>query len=222
MKEVIIACAMLEDEVNLAMRETGCTLPVIWLERGLHEFPEKLRAELLRQLEQTDADTVLLAYGLCGNALVDVGSAKARLVIPRFDDCVRMLLSGETCPRYMGDCHALYFTGSWFRSDRFIGKEYKKCEARMGEKRTRKVYRKMFENYREVRLIDTGAYCLDDYQAEAEETAELFGLGCSREQGTIRILKKLFAREWDDEFLILPPGEKFRTEQFLDLEKGER
>lgn len=217
MKEIIIACAMLEDEVNLAMQEAGCDLPVIWMERGLHEFPDKLRAELLRQLEETDAQTVLLAYGLCGNALVGVGSPHAKLVIPRFDDCIRVLLSREEHPRYMGDCHSLYFTGSWFRSERFIGKEYKKCEARMGEKRTRKVYRKVFENYREVRLIDTGAYSLDEYQTEAALTAELFGLACGKEKGTIRVLKKLFSREWDDDFLILPPGGKFTMEQFLEI-----
>jgi hypothetical protein len=45
---VVLACAMLEDEVALAMRRAACALPVVWLERGLHERPEKLRAELLR------------------------------------------------------------------------------------------------------------------------------------------------------------------------------
>ena len=44
-------------------------------------------------LEQ-DYDTILLGFCLCGNALHGVRAARARLIAPRFDDCIRMLL----CP----------------------------------------------------------------------------------------------------------------------------
>ena len=87
---------MLEDEIQRAVQRTGAQMPIVWVDAGLHEYPDRLREELQRQvarLEQ-DYDTILLGFCLCGNALHGVRAARARLIAPRFDDCIRMLL----CP----------------------------------------------------------------------------------------------------------------------------
>lgn len=215
MNETVIACAMLEDEVQAAMQETGCTLPVIWVEHNLHEFPKKLHGELSRKLEEIRSETVLLAYSLCGNALDGLSSSHSRLVVPRFDDCIRMLLSHTRNSRYAGDCHALYYTGGWLRSENFLTEQYCKCEARLGAKKAKYVYQQMMKNYKEIRLLKTGAYEITEYLEKAEEAAELLGLVCCMEQGTNRILRKLFAHEWDEEFVLVGPGERLKMEEFI-------
>ena len=43
MKQILIACAMLEDEINKIYEETGCEMPIVWVERGFHNTPEKLK-----------------------------------------------------------------------------------------------------------------------------------------------------------------------------------
>ena len=42
----IIACSMMEHEVRAAMKDAGLDCPVVWIERELHNFPDRLRTEL--------------------------------------------------------------------------------------------------------------------------------------------------------------------------------
>ena len=102
MAEVLLSCEMLEDEMQLALQRTGVQMPIVWLDAGLHEYPAKLRASLrekIAELEQS-YDTILLGFCLCGNAMDGVGASRARLVVPRFDDCIRMLMSRDSCRRW--------------------------------------------------------------------------------------------------------------------------
>ena len=46
MSTIIYACEMIRDEVVLALKNTGCNTPVIWVDNQLHTYPEKLRAYL--------------------------------------------------------------------------------------------------------------------------------------------------------------------------------
>ena len=55
-KAVILACEMIEDEVRLALEALAPAdrPPVVWVESGLHERPEKLQAALKALLELLD------------------------------------------------------------------------------------------------------------------------------------------------------------------------
>lgn len=221
MNELVIACSMLEDEVQETMRQIGRNLPVLWIDRGLHEHPEKLREELRARIEATNnVDVIMLTFALCGNALAGIGSKSAKLVLPKFDDCIHILTSGEYGSRGEVDCRTLYYTGGWLKSDRFIGKEFESCVARYGPKKADYIYNAMLKNYRGVELLDTQSYDMESCRGMAADTAARLGLAYSEGPGSIRILKKLFAGEWDDEFLVALPGEEFRMEQFMPVHKG--
>jgi hypothetical protein len=104
MRELVIACSMLEDEVQEAMRQTGRELPILWMDRGLHEHPERLREELRSRIDSADdADVIMLTFALCGNALAGIGSQRAKLVLPKFDDCIHILTSREPGSRGEAD-----------------------------------------------------------------------------------------------------------------------
>ena len=77
MSRLIIACSMIEDEVNFVLHESQIQVPVRWIDRGLHEFPQQFRQILQRAIDESDADEILLTQGLCGNAIVGVGSERA-------------------------------------------------------------------------------------------------------------------------------------------------
>ena len=51
-KRTLISCAMLEDEVNHILEKTHLTLPVIWIDRGLHNRPENLNQLLQEHINQ--------------------------------------------------------------------------------------------------------------------------------------------------------------------------
>lgn len=99
---------------------------VIWMmDLGLHEEPKELREEILKSLEGIDGsfDTILLFYGLCGNALIGIHEwAAERVRTPVeilcsrdgkiVDDCIAAAIGGQDnylrlLKKYPG---ILYFT----------------------------------------------------------------------------------------------------------------
>ncbi len=215
MDTLIIACSMLEDEINLALAEENCRLPVVWLERALHTYPEKLRSALQEEIDKAKADTILLTFGLCGNALAGIRSGTKRLITPKFHDCLHMLVAGEPYaePVLAPDC--LYFTDSWFRSENFIVNEFWQCCKRLGEAKARRAYGAMLRQYAGLTLVDTGAYAMQPARERAAAAADLFKLEAKEEKGTIRVLRKLFSGDWDEEFILIGPGESLTQNAFL-------
>jgi len=84
---------MMEDEIHTLYEELHCNIPVVWVERGYHNTPAKLKEKLQELItEHQDKDEILLSFGLCGNGTDGIISEKATLVMPKFDDCINMLL----------------------------------------------------------------------------------------------------------------------------------
>lgn len=216
MTELVIACEMLEDEIREAMRQTGRDLPILWIDRGLHEHPERLREMLLSRIKEAgDVDVIMLTFSYCGGALDGIYSEHSKLVIPLFDDCIRMLKSSGPGCRGVVDCRTMYFTGGWLRSERFIYEDYLKCCRRYGKKMGLRIFHEMLKNYRAFELMDTQSYDLEAFRLQAENAAKEFNLTFGTGMGSLRVLKKLFSQDWDEEFLILPPGERATMEQFV-------
>lgn len=219
MSEVLIACEMLRDELALAMARTGSAPETVWLDRGLHDRPQVLRDAILEQLDHLPADCELVLLGLsyCGGALDGVGSPRATLAVPRFDDCIRLILSLEPGQRNAADSRSLYFTRQWMDSDRYIVRELAQYRKIYGPKRGEKIMRTMLANYRELRLVDTGAYDLSACRAAAEADAKTLGLAYGQQAGGVRVLEKLLRHEFDEEFCVAPPGGKLTQRQFLGI-----
>lgn len=214
----LIACEMLWDEVHLAMERTGIEYPTIWLDKGLHDTPEKLRNSLMDKLSQLDGyDTVLLAMALCGGALDGVSSDHARLAVPRFDDCIRMILSLEPGMHNAADARSLYYTRQWLDSAGHITRELEQYVQRYGEKKAKKVMGMMLAHYKHYRMVDTGAYDMAEWEDRAKADAALLDLEFGTQPGTVRILEKLLRQEFDEEFLVVQPGEKLTQRMFLRL-----
>jgi hypothetical protein len=215
--DVILACSMLEDEVNLAMKKTGCRLPVVWLERGLHEWPERLREELSRRIgELAGADTILLTFSLCGSALLGLGSPSSRLVLPRFHDCIQMCRSLEENQPVKPDTGELYFTRGWLQGEHSTARSFLRACEKYGREEALSLYRDMLlKNYRSLVMLDTGAYPLEESLAQVLSLGETLGLAVRDCPGSTRILEKLFSRRWDGEFCVIPPGEQISFASFF-------
>lgn len=214
----LIACEMLRDELELAMETTGIQYPTTWLDKGLHDTPDKLRRHLQDTIDSLpDCDTVLLAMALCGGAVEGITGGSARLAIPRFDDCIRMLLSLEPGMRNAADIHSLYYTREWLTSDKHITGDQARYVQRYGEKKAKKYLRLLLANYTTYRMIATGAYDLAAIEEQARADAATLELAYDTQPGSIRILEKLLRQEFDGEFLVLQPGQSLTQRMFLDL-----
>ena len=84
-----MACGSLKRHIDAAQKKEGTAYPVIEMDSRLHAEPKDMREALFAKMEQLpeDADTVLLAMGLCGGS-VSERPLPVRLVMPRVDDCI--------------------------------------------------------------------------------------------------------------------------------------
>ena len=194
----------------------NCKIPVIWMDRGLHNTPEKLKIELQKQIDQLqDADEILLSFGLCGNGTDELVSKSTSLVIPKFDDCLNLMLcTAERTARGLTKADSLYLTRGWTLDSESILRQYDSLLEKYDEETRDIIFETMYEHYHTVNVIDTGCYDLRPVLEYAEKAAELLDLETETIPGSNRILKQLLTGEWDENFIVLQPGEMLSYEHF--------
>ncbi len=215
-KTTIIACSMLENEIKYAYDKCNCNYPIIWIDRGLHNYPEKLRVKLQETIDSLqDQDQILLCFGLCGNGTAGLKSNHAQMVIPKFDDCLNMLLcDGTRTCRGLVEAGTMYLTDGWTQDEEGILQQYDKLLEDYDEEMRDAVMEMMYAHYDSVTLIDTGCYPMDNAREYAEKTCELMDFQLKETKGYTIMLEKLFSGDWDENFIICAPGNNIADEHF--------
>lgn len=215
MKLAVLACKVLEEELrpllppNVEFRS---------LEQGLHRTPERLREALQEEIDSIDADEILLGYGMCGNGVVGLRSSRARLVVPRVDDCISILLG--SFERYLEEFQrepgTYWLSHGWIEHSKDPYKEYLRCVDKYGEEAARWVANEMMKGYHRLVLIDTGACPMSQLQDYARNFAEFFGLEYTEMEGADELLKAMLsAQRRDHQFVVVEPGEEITVDMFL-------
>ncbi len=219
-RRVLIACCMVEDEVKAALELTGAQLETVWVERGFHEKPDVLRAELQRRIDEAEmggATQILLAYGLCGGGIEGLKTREAQLVVPRFDDCVNFMLETgcRTC-RGKAKAGVFYLTEGWVRDEKLgPSRMYKRYLEQFGERKANRLIQIMYGAYRAVSLIDNGCYDLEKVFPVAYEFADTIGVDVvDSVAGSNVVLEKLVAGLWDDDIIVAQAGEPILQADF--------
>ncbi|MGB9885653.1 MAG: DUF1638 domain-containing protein [Moorellales bacterium] len=209
MKAVVLACQTIAEELSAAAAATGVDYPIFWVESGLHNYPDRLRQRIQEELNRlANVDTVLLAFGSCGNALLGVSSPTARLVFPRVEDCISLLLGSEDTRRRLSrQVGTYYLTKGWMEYETSLWSEYHHCLRRYGPEKTARIMRLMLNHYRRLVLIDTGTFDLAKYRRLTQELAVALGLEHLVVPGSSRLFEKLLLGPWDEEFVLIEPGE---------------
>jgi hypothetical protein len=224
MSMIIVACNTIADELNLAIRATGVTHPVLWIDSKLHTRPEKLREEIQGAISRiSNVSTIILAFGYCGNALVGIKSEKARLVFPKTEDCISLLLGSTERRRALSkETCSYYLTRGWLESENNLEGEYAYCVRKFGPDRALRLMRSILKNYRHLTLIDTGAYDIGPLKPRTEELAATLGLCHKVVEGSHRLFHKLLAGPWDEEFVQVEPGEEITLDSLLEWYRQEQ
>ncbi|MBE6041236.1 MAG: DUF1638 domain-containing protein [Clostridiales bacterium] len=218
-KKILIACSMIEDEINAVFSHFDVSDTEIWWEeRGHHNDPDKLREVIQTEIDRAEAggaDVIMLAYGLCGKGAVGWHTEHATLAMPRFDDCCNiMLCTGKREKRNLLEAGNMYLTKGWSKDDGALLSMLERAQERYGERRGLKVMKLMFDSYTKVTVIDTGCYELGPVKEYAEKCADLLELNDCVVPGTNHILEKLLTGNWDEDILIKRPGEAVTEEDF--------
>ena len=232
MKTIIIACRTLEDEIELAKKNTGVTYPVTYIESGLHERPKKLAEAIREVFAEADAKQaaaskrgknakpqplrVLMALGQCGNSMTGLTAGNFELIMPKVDDCLSLLIGSnkEKAALNLRD-KAFFLTMGWLRGESTIMSQYRQSVEKYGEDTALAIMEMMYEHYETLGLIDTGAAPIDRLQEETKEIAELLGLKRKVYPGTIKYIEDLLTGPWpEDRFIIKKPGEAIAEQDF--------
>ncbi len=203
----ILCCNTLEDEARLILGEAAPALQIVWIEAGLHNRPDKLRAHLNQTLSEIKAQRVLMALGHCGGACAGLKTFDFELVIPRVDDCISLLMGSMKKRRMAGTGAATFFlTAGWQRHSESLISNFARDSARFGPEKARRIYKMMLKHYDRFGFIETGAY---DPGAEEEKIAPLAGdldIALARLPGDLDWLERLLKGPWPaSEFITVPP-----------------
>ena len=214
MKTVVIACKTIEDELNHAMRRVGCDYPVLWLEQGLHNVPQRLMEAVRDALEGSGADRALLAMGFCGNALLGMKTPVAEMIFPRVDDCISLLLgSVQRRLEISGEYAAYFFTEGWLRGERNIWVEHQYMLETYGEEITAELEESMYGHYRTLGLLDCGIKPMDALMEGTRMIAEGLHLRQQIIPASVAYLEQLLTGPWpEDRFVCLRGGEEITSE----------
>lgn len=208
LKTVGIACQTIEDELKAVYKTLPVPFPIVWVESGLHNFPSRLKERIQEEIDKiSGAENILLLFGYCGNSIEGLVSAQARLVVPKVEDCISLLLGGNKKRQALSaETPAFYLTDGWLRYEKNIYWEYEKCLEKYGEDRALRIFRAMFAHYSNLNFIDTGTYNLEFVMNRTAEFAAKLNLKQGIVPGTLKLITKAFLEEWDEDFLIVPPG----------------
>lgn len=221
----VVTCAVLETEVAAFVQGLSWIEAVFVLEQGLHNEPDRLRRELQAMITQaedsTNADAVVLGYGLCSRGAEGVCTRRCQLVVPRAHDCITLLLGSRS--RY--NEYVRRFPGTYWYSP-----GWNRHHVPPGEERYRRAYeqyRKQFDEdsaaylmemeqqwmrtYNRATYVDLGVGTTDADLAYTRACADWLGWTFDRQHGDPALLLALLSGRWNSEdFLVLEPGETLR------------
>ena len=211
MNTAVVACETIRSELERAIRDTGSTYPVYWLDSGLHNTPNVLRSRLSETIAKAESDGVgrlLAAMGFCGNSFTEVATGNIELILPRVDDCITLLLGSIKRRRYLNETEAAYFlTHGWMRGERNIWVEHQYMVDKYGEEVALDIAEMMYGHYRTLMILDSGTEPIEPLIESAKVIAETLHLDQKVAPATRDYLEELLSGPWSDErFVVLAPG----------------
>jgi hypothetical protein len=189
---------------ELGPRQDGEGVDVVIevLELGLHIYKDKIKSTVLALAKelQPHVDSILLMYGLCGNALVDieesVSKENLRAIIPKdnegyiIDDCIGVLLGGKRS--YWNELRKE--SGTWFSTSGWSLYGLDILQRDLGSKSMEmtKYIIKEISHYKRVLIVETGVEDAD-FHKRSEDFAKAMDLRVEQRGGDLVLLKKAWS-----------------------------
>ena len=231
MRLFAIACDVVARPVYLCAARSPHVVDIRLFERGLHNEPKNLRDRLQEAIDEApaNAEAVVLGYGLCGGATAGIIARDKPVVLPRAHDCITLFLGARE--RY-ADEHGKVAT-YWYVADQLerndgyrasvgglaIGSDtdaqIEATRAEYIEKYGEDTAEYLMEvlggwrtHYGRAAFVSMGVADESAAENEARDEAERRGWAFERIEGSMVLLRRLIDGDWDDDMLVLQPGEQ--------------
>jgi len=244
MRLQLIVCDMLMLPVEHLAAESPHEIVVSELSASLHVEPLPLRDRIQAEIDRVEAEdpaaaAILLGYGLCGGATAGLVARSKPLVLPRAHDCVTIFLgSRERYGREQATTPGTY----WFTEDNvkrgnaFMGWLLGSSERSNDVRSTYEEYVEKYgqenadylmealgawqQHYERGAFLETGLAPDDIALERAREETARRGWRFESVLSDLTLIKRLLDGEWDDEFMVLQPGEALAMSYDEDIVKA--
>ena len=228
MKFKVLACEVFTREINTLAKNCANDLKIEFLPKGLHDLgQEKMLARLQEQVDAASDkgfDAILMVYGLCNNGISGLTARDTRLVIPKAHDCITLFLGGrkEYREQFEGHPGTYYRTTGWIEhespdgaGDETIQQKlglfmaYEELVEKYGEDNAKYIQETMgsgVQHYSRLAFIEMGVPGEEPFIDQSRQEAEEKGWNFELVHGSMKLLQKLLAGDWDDDFMVLDPG----------------
>lgn len=211
MKTLLIGCNTIKPEIEYAVKKVNQDLECRWLNSGLHNVPVNLKTEVQKAIDQAVEEgyqRIILGYAFCGNGIVGINSRSCELIIPRVDDCITLFLGSPSkrlaVPNGSG---TYYLTWGWAFDEEHLWDDYDKYVEAYGEEMADELMEDMLGHYKQIGIINTHCYPLDEIFEAGQKMSDKFDLGKVVEiDSDNSYVEQLLTGPWDEKrFLVIPP-----------------
>jgi hypothetical protein len=180
MKIGVVACNILQRELDKLLRDMPGIEEVVYLDGALHVTPLKMKETIRAEVEKFRGrvDVVFLGYGYCQSLKGFDEEFDFPVILPQVDDCIALLLTPE---RYAEEIKKE--VGTWFMTPGWaevgadmVIKELHLDRAERYGKKPLDMARRLFTHYKRGLYIDTGVGDDAHFIAKAEEFCADFSL----------------------------------------------
>ncbi len=231
-----ISCEVLARPIYWCAAHSPHIVDVELVQRGLHNRPADLRARLQSILNTTQGrgyevdvayEAVVMGYGLCGQATAGLVARNLPVVIPRAHDCITLFLGSRE--RYK-DQFENYPGTYWYAQDyieRDDGSGSSLSAGSAADTELETVYNEYVEkygkdnadylmeimgawqqHYRRAVYIDMGIGDGSSVSNRAQADAARRGWAFERLAGDLVLIRRLLNGDWENDFLVLQPGQQ--------------
>lgn len=231
-----IGCEVLYREACYLAASSPHRVDVQFLRKGLHDLEKSdMLSQVQAAIDAAEADggyeAILLGYARCNDGLAGTTARSIPLVLPRAHDCITLFFGSRQAYKEYFDDHpgTFYATTGWLERDDFLSKggsqlaggqsgvmaklgladSYEQMVAKYGKENADFIvqsigdWRKNYSRMLYIRMDVCDETSLIEYAGlKAAENSWEFHL----RQGDLSLLRKLFWGQWDQDFLVVPPG----------------
>ena len=200
MRLKLLACEIFRREISSLTEGLLHHVDVDFLPMDLHAAGRTRRkqrlTEYLANVDENTYDAVLLASGLCTAGISGFVAGNIPLVIPKAHDCITLFFGcRKRYQNYFFANGGTYFlTAGWLEQNDALNSETG-----------------MMPHYRKIAFIETGTEPDDSYERQARNIAESQNWEFEKLFGNLSLLRRLIHGNWDEDFLIIPPGSAIQT-----------
>jgi hypothetical protein len=217
----IIICEVLKEEIK-SLIPPNISLEI--LNANYHLNPKKLHFYLQHAIDTTDeqVDTIILGYGLCSMAILGLKANRSKLIIPRIDDCIALFLGSMLAykEQQQKEPGTYYLTKGWIKAGITPLEEHTQLIQRYGKEQAMFMTNLVLKNFKRLIYIKNTNCSTEHFCKYSHHFADQFKLKFEEIIGSDKYFRKLLFGPWDDDFLIIEPGNEIVYSDFMTTKKS--